>query len=303
MDVVTPRSPETFVQANGLSLCYDSFGDRADPPLLLIMGLGAQMGMWDVDFCEQLAARGFYVVRFDNRDIGRSSRFETPVQPDFAALMMAHMRGEPITAPYTLRDMANDTAALLDALAIPAAHVVGASMGGMIAQELAVHHPARVLSLVSIMSSTGRRGLPGPTPEAAAIMMQPAPATRAEYIAQFQRTWKVLRAGSFPADDARDPDRAAHFYERGLNSAGVGRQMLAIFASGDRTAALAGVTAPTLVIHGDADPLVPHPAGIATAAAIAGARMLTIAGMGHALPVALWPQIIDEIAEHCLSCP
>jgi pimeloyl-ACP methyl ester carboxylesterase len=172
-------------------------------------------------------------------------------------------------------------------------------MGGMIAQELAIHHPARVASLVSIMSSTGRRGLPGPTPEAAAIMAQPAPANRAEYIAQFQRTWNVLRAGSFPADEARDPDRAARFYERGLNSVGIARQMLAIFASGDRTARLAGVTAPTLVIHGDADPLVPLPAGIATAEAVPGAKLLTVAGMGHALPTVFWPRVIDAIAEHC----
>jgi pimeloyl-ACP methyl ester carboxylesterase len=130
-------------------------------------------------------------------------------------------------------------------------------------------------------------------------MMQPAPTTRTEYIGSFQRTWTVLRAGSFPTDEARDPDRAAHFYERGLNPAGVGRQMLAIFASGDRTAALAGVKAPTLVIHGDADPLVPLAAGIATAEAVPGAKMLTVAGMGHALPIAFWPQIIDAIAEHC----
>jgi len=300
MDAMTPHTPERFVEANGIRLCYDSFGAAGAPPLLLIMGLGAQMTLWDDEFCAQLAARGFFVVRFDNRDIGRSGRIDTPVTLDFPALVMAQMQGKKIGAPYALRDMADDAAALLDTLDIAAAHIVGASMGGMIAQEMAIHHPSRVLSLVSIMSSTGAPGLPGPTPEAAAMLMAPPPPTREGYIAQFGRGWKVLRAGSFPEDEARDPARAAHFYDRGLNPPGVARQMLAIFASGDRTSALGRVTAPTLVIHGAVDPLVRIEAGRATAAAVPGARLLTIGNMGHALPMAIWPEVIDAIAGHCL---
>jgi pimeloyl-ACP methyl ester carboxylesterase len=299
MDAPTPHSPENFAAANGLRLCYDTFGDRLAPPLLLIMGLGAQMTLWDEDFCAQLAGHGFHVIRFDNRDIGRSTQLDVVAKVDFPVLMMAAMRGEKINAPYTLRDMANDAAGLLDALGIAAAHVVGASMGGMIAQELAVHHPARVRSLVSIMSSTGAPGLPGPTPEAAGVLMAPPATSRDDYIAQFCRAWIVLRAGSFPADEARDPIRADGFYARGLNPAGVARQMLAIFASGDRTASLAAVKAPTLVIHGDADPLVRLEAGQATQKAIPGAKLLTVATMGHALPMSLWPQIIGAIAGHC----
>jgi pimeloyl-ACP methyl ester carboxylesterase len=299
MDAMTPHTPERFVEANGIRLCYDTFGNVGAPPLLLIMGLGAQMTLWDDDFCAQLAARGFFVVRFDNRDIGRSGRIDIPVTLDFPALIMAQMHGKKIGAPYALRDMSDDAAALLDTLDIAAAHVVGASMGGMIAQEMAIHHPSRVLSLVSIMSSTGAPGLPGPAPEAAAVLMAPPPATRDAYIAQFGRTWKILRAGSFPEDEARDPERAAQFYDRGLNPPGVARQMLAIFASGDRTSALGRVTAPTLVIHGEVDPLVRIEAGRATAAAVPGAKLVTIGNMGHALPMAIWPQVIGAIAAHC----
>jgi pimeloyl-ACP methyl ester carboxylesterase len=299
MDVAITHTPESFANANGLRLCYDTFGDPPAPPLLLIMGLGAQMVLWDDDFCTQLAEHGFYVIRFDNRDIGRSTQIDAPAKVDLPALLMQQMQGKPIAAPYLLRDMANDAAALLDALGIPSAHIVGASMGGMIAQELAVHHPNRVRSLVSIMSTTGQPGLPGPTPEAAAVLMAPPPTTRDEYIASFARNWKVLRAGSFPADEARDPTRAALFYERGLNPAGVARQLLAIFASGDRTPGLATIKTPTLIIHGDVDPLVPHAAGQATHAAIAGSQMLTVAGMGHALPMVVWPQVIGAIAAHC----
>ncbi|HTZ71828.1 MAG TPA: alpha/beta fold hydrolase [Acetobacteraceae bacterium] len=299
MDAI-PRTPEAFVAANGLRLCTDSFGDPAAPKLLLIMGLGAQMTLWDDDFCAGLAQRGFHVIRFDNRDIGRSTYIDAPAKIDFPALLMAQAQGKPIAAPYLLRDMANDAAGLLDALNIEAAHIVGASMGGMIAQELAIHAPRRVRSLVSIMSTTGHPGLPGPSAEAAAVLLAPPPLTRADYVAQFQRAWKVLRAGSFPEDEARDAARAGGFYDRGLNPAGVARQLLAIFASGDRTAGLATVRAPTLVIHGDVDPLVPLEAGRATAAAVPGAKMLTVPGMGHALPMPVWPAVIDAIATHCV---
>jgi pimeloyl-ACP methyl ester carboxylesterase len=299
MDADITRTAEAYTDANGLRLCYQTFGDAAAPPLLLIMGLGAQMVLWDDEFCAGLAARGFYVIRFDNRDIGRSSYLDGAVQVDLPALLMAQMQGKPISAPYKLADMAADAVGLLDALGIESAHVAGASMGGMIAQEMAIRFPARVRTLVSIMSSTGAPGLPQPTPEAAAVLMAPPATTRDGYIENFGRSWNVLRAGSFPDDEARDPSRAARMWERGLNPAGVARQLVAILASGDRTAALANVTAPTLVIHGIPDPLVRIEAGRATAAAVPGAKLLELSNMGHALPMAIWPDVIGAIADHC----
>jgi pimeloyl-ACP methyl ester carboxylesterase len=299
VDAITPHTPEAFASANGLALCYDSFGDPAAPPLLLIMGLGAQMILWDDAFCGGLAERGFRVIRFDNRDIGRSTYMSETVRVDLPALMMQRLQGKPIACPYMLADMAADAVGLLDFLGIESAHIVGASMGGMIAQEMAIRYPARVRSLVSIMSSTGAPTLPPPSPEGAAVLLAPPATTRDEYIANFCRSWKVLRAGSFPEDEARDPGRAARMWERGTNPPGVARQLLAILASGDRTLPLGSVTAPTLVIHGTPDPLVPVEAGRATAAAVPGAKMLELARMGHALPIAIWPEVIGAIAEHC----
>ncbi len=287
---------ERFADVNGQRLCYETFGAERDPALLLIMGLGAQMILWDDEFCATLAARGFYVIRFDNRDIGRSSSVAGPVSVDLPALMMMAMQGKPIPSPYKLSDMAADAAALLEHLGIDAAHVAGASMGGMIAQEMAMHSPDRVKTLISIMSTTGAPGLPVPTPEAAAVLMAPPPTTREAYIAAFGRNWRVLRAGSFPDDEAKDAARAARMWDRGVNSAGAARQLLAIFASGDRTQRLAGVKAPTLVIHGAPDPLVRVEAGRATAAAIPGATLLVLPTMGHALPMAIWPDVIGAIA-------
>ena len=294
---------EQFADVNGQRLCYETFGDAGDPALLLIMGLGAQMILWDDEFCAALAARGFYVIRFDNRDIGRSSSTAEIVKVDLPALMMQAMAGKPIASPYKLHDMADDAASLLEHLGIKAAHVAGASMGGMIAQELAINRPDRVLTLTSIMSSTGAPGLPGPTPEAAAVLMAPPPNGRDEYIASFSRNWRVLRAGAFPEDEAKDPVRAARMWDRGTNPAGVSRQLLAIFASGDRTARLGSVRVPTLVIHGAPDPLVRIEAGRATAAAIPGAQLLVIDNMGHALPMAIWGQVIDAIAAHAHGVP
>jgi pimeloyl-ACP methyl ester carboxylesterase len=302
MDAATDpvaHTPEAFAPVNGLTLCYDTFGDANAPPLLLIMGLGAQMMLWDDDFCAQLAARGFYVIRFDNRDIGRSTYLSETVRVDLAELTMQQMQGKPIASPYKLRDMAADAAALLDHLGIASVHIAGASMGGMIAQELALSFPERVRTLTSIMSSTGNPLLPPPTPEAAAVLLAPPPVGRDSYIQAFCNNWKVLRAGAFPEDEARDPARAARMYDRGTNPPGVSRQLLAIIASGDRTARLASLTAPTLVIHGVPDPLVRIEAGRATAAAIPGAKLLEIGNMGHALPMAIWTQVIDAISGHC----
>lgn len=289
---------EAFIEANGLRFCYERFGDPARPALLLIMGLGAQMILWDEAFCTRLADGGFHVIRFDNRDIGRSSWLDHLGAVDVMQMMMAQAQGQALTAPYYLRDMAADADALLAALGIARAHVVGASMGGMIAQELAINFPARVATLTSIMSSTGRPGLPGPTPEAASVLMRPAPAGLDAYVEGFCQGWEVLRGGSFPEDAARDRDLAARLFARGVNAMGVGRQLAAILASGNREPRLAGVTIPTLVIHGNADPLVPVEAGRATAAAIPGAKLLEIAEMGHAMPRRLQPEIIGAILAH-----
>jgi pimeloyl-ACP methyl ester carboxylesterase len=287
-----------IARANGIDICYEIFGEPTAEPLLLIMGLGAQMVLWDDDFCEQLAAHGFRVIRFDNRDIGHSSRMSGGERLTAWELLKLRLLRIPVAAPYKIFDMAKDTIALMEVLGISSAHLVGASMGGMIAQEIAITYPERVRSLTSIMSTTGNPKVPPPSGEAAAMLMAPPPTTKQEYLDRFARTWKVLRVGSFPEDEARDRDRAERCFARGLNPAGVGRQLRAILASGSRRARLRNVTAPTLVIHGTVDPLVHPMGGRDTAAAIPGAKLLMIDGMGHALPVPIWPQIIDAITTH-----
>jgi pimeloyl-ACP methyl ester carboxylesterase len=287
-----------LAKANGIELCYDTFGDASAPAVLLIMGLAAQMIAWDEDFCSELASRGYRVIRFDNRDIGLSTRFPQHGTPDIMALLGQALMGKPVSAPYTLRDMAADATGLLDYLQIEKAHVVGVSMGGGIAQEMAIHHAPRLRTLTSIMSSTGDPSLPQATPEALGVLLAPPPKSREDYFQSYVRTWTVLRGPGFPLDEAKDLERAARAYDRGLNPAGVARQLAAILASGNRTEALKSVRVPTLVLHGDADPLVRIEGGQATAKAIPGAKLLAIKGMGHALPISMWPQIIDAIEGH-----
>jgi pimeloyl-ACP methyl ester carboxylesterase len=287
-----------IAHANGLDLCYEIFGAPDAEPMVLIMGLGAQMIQWDDDFCRQLAARGFRVIRFDNRDIGKSSKLSGGKRLTAFELLRQRFLHIPVAAPYKLSDMAKDTIGLMDVLGIASAHIVGASMGGMIAQEIAISYPQRVRSLTSIMSTTGNPHLPPPTRAAIAILMAPPPRTREEFVARFARTWKVLRVGHFPEDEALDRERAERTYERGLNPAGAARQLRAILASGSRKARLGSVTAPTIVIHGTVDPLVHPYGGKDTAASIPGAKLLMIEGMGHALPLPMWPQIIDAIDKH-----
>jgi pimeloyl-ACP methyl ester carboxylesterase len=294
------RTPPAFARANGLDLCYDTFGDPAAPPLLLIMGLNSQMIAWDDEFCSELARRGYRVIRFDNRDIGLSTRFDSAGVPDVSAAFMTVMQGKSVDAPYRLSDMAADTAGLLDALGIDKAHVVGASMGGAIAQTLAIEHPSRLRTLTSIMATTGAPGLPPPTADALAVLFKAPAADQAAYFESYAQTWKVLRAGSFPLDEARDLARAGQTWTRGLNPAGSARQLVAILASGSRKEALAAVRVPTLVLHGDADPLVPLACGVDTAESVPGAKLVVIKGMGHALPISMWPQIIDAIAAHAV---
>ena len=303
MNDKVPRSEPSTVKANGLELTYDTFGDPGAVPLLLIMGLACQMIAWDDDFCAMLAARGHWVIRFDNRDIGLSTKLSQHGVPNIAALLAQSMKGEHVSAPYTLRDMADDTVGLLDALGVASAHVVGASMGGAIAQMVAIHHRHRVRTLISIMATSGAPDLPPPTPAAMAALLTPTPTERQAYIERYLQTWKVLRGAGFPLDESRDTDRASQLHARGIDPAGVARQLAAIIASGSRKSQLATLLAPTLVIHGDADPLVPVACGIDVARTVADAKLVIIEGMGHAMPIPMWPRIVDAIAEHTSGAP
>jgi pimeloyl-ACP methyl ester carboxylesterase len=289
------HTPESFVQANGLTICYDAFGEPTHPPVVLIMGMGAQMIGWDDAFCEGLARRSLWVVRFDNRDAGRSTRLDAAGTPNVMAAMTQAWLRLPVQAPYLLRDMALDVVGLLDALEIDRAHLVGASMGGAIAQTMALHHADRVLSLTSIMSTTGDRDLPPPRSWAVSALFRPAPHKLDAYVEHYAATWRTLRSGSFPEEEERDRDRAVRNHARGLSPAGGARQLAAILASGSRRQALRHVSVPTLVIHGDVDPLVPLAAGIDTAQSIPGAELMVLEGMGHGLPMRMWPRIIDGI--------
>ena len=289
---------EAFASANGIRLCYATFGDPAQPPLVLIMGLASQMIIWDDDFCELLAARGFWVIRFDNRDIGRSTTFPNARTPSLAELVLAHVVRLRFRVPYTLRDMAADTAGLMDALGIASAHVVGASMGGAIAQELAMAFPARVRSLTSLMSSTGDPKLPQAEPRALAAISKKTPLDRAGFVRRFVEAWAVIAGDGFPFDTERMTRQGAATFDRGLNPPGAARQMLAIIASGNRKKALRALTVPTLVLHGTRDPLIPFAGGVDTADAIPGARLIAIDGMGHWMPREVWPRIVDAIARH-----
>jgi pimeloyl-ACP methyl ester carboxylesterase len=287
MSKVETGSGEAFAEVGGLTICYETFGDKSHPPLLLIAGLGAQMILFEDDFCAALAARGFWVVRFDNRDIGRSSRIDwKPPASSPAGL----------AAPYLLKDMAADAVGLMDGLGIAGADIVGVSMGGMIAQELAIGWPERVKSLTSIMSTTGDPNLPPPGAEAAQVFTAPPPTTPQEYVEANLRAWLIFRGTGYPEDEKRDRARAMRAVARGgFDPRGGQRQFLAVMASGSRKLALAQITAPTLVIHGADDPLVPLAAGEDTAASIPGARLVILPRMGHAMPMATWPRIIDEI--------
>jgi pimeloyl-ACP methyl ester carboxylesterase len=286
------------IASNGVELCVETFGAEQAPPIVLIMGLGAQMIAWPEPFCQALASQGFQVIRFDNRDIGQSSKLTQLGIPNTMALMGEIALGRKLSVPYTLKDMATDTVGLLDQLGHERAHIVGASMGGMIGQELAINAASRMRSFTSIMSSTGDPRLPAATPEATAILFTPAPTDHDGYVKHVTKVFQVLRGPHFPEEAAEDADRVERVFARGVNPAGVARQFAAILASGDRTAQLHAVKTPTLVIHGDADPLVRVEGGKATAAAISGAKLEIIPKMGHSLPRAVWPRLIELIATH-----
>jgi pimeloyl-ACP methyl ester carboxylesterase len=279
----------------GITLCYETFGEPSNPTALLIMGLGTQMIAWQEDFCGQLAAHRLYVVRFDNRDIGRSTHMQgrppTPLQL---------LRRSSRAARYTLGDMAEDTVGLLNELELAPAHVIGASMGGMIAQTIAARHPAMVRSLVSIMSNTGSMSSGQPSLRTYPTLLRRAPREREAFIAHMEGVFASIGSPELPRDPQDIHTIAAASYDRGHDPAGPGRQLAAIIAAGNRTPELRRITAPTLVIHGTRDPLVAPSGGRATARAIPGAELMMIEGMGHDLPRAAWPRLIDAIAGHAL---
>lgn len=285
------------IAANGISLEYDSFGQPDNPPLIMIMGLGSQMTRWHPDLCELLARMGHYVIRFDNRDVGLSTHLDDAGLPDMAAVMGAMLEGKAAQVPYGLADMAADLFGLMDGLQLPAAHICGASLGGMIAQTAALADPERILSLTSIMSSTGNRELPPATPEAMGALMSPGATDREGAARRTAEIAAIIGSPAYPADPAELRERALADFDRASDPAGVARQMAAAATQADRRAGLRELSLPALVIHGKADPLVPVEGGIDTHEALPVSRLLLLEGMGHDLPRALWPDIASGIAE------
>lgn len=284
---------------NGISITYEDKGPRDAPVILLVMGLGGQLTLWPDEFVDALNARGFRTIRYDNRDVGLSTRFDAAGVPNIKWMFVKTALGLRARSPYTLADMAADGMALLDHLGIARAHIVGASMGGMIAQHIAARYPERTLSLTSIMSSTGNRRLPRAKKEAMDVLTKrPMSGDKEDLIAYSVNAARVIGSPAYPADEERLQRRVRSDFDRGWYPQGVARQMAAVVADGDRRKMLRTIAAPTLVIHGEADPLVPLEAGRDTAANIPGARMTVIPGMGHDLPLALVDTLADAIAEH-----
>lgn len=286
--------------SNGIQLCYEDWGRLTDPPVVLIMGLGAQLVGWPEKFCELLVAGGRRVIRFDNRDIGHSEKIDSTYAKTSTKLAYAKSRlGLPVHAPYSLQDMADDVVGLLDALQIPRAHLVGASMGGMIGQIAAAVHADRVMTLTSIMSSSGARWLPqGQLRALLRLGKAPSSTERDVMLDHFATTLKVIGSPGFPMTHEERRERAAIGLDRAYHPAGTARQMLAVMASGPRTALLKKIQTPSLVIHGAKDPLVPLWHGRHTARCIPNARLEVIRGMGHDLPTGLLPQLATLILEH-----
>jgi pimeloyl-ACP methyl ester carboxylesterase len=292
MDGSGALSEERLAPVNGIEIAYQEVGDPEGEPLLLIMGLATQMLAWDEKLCAMLAERGFRVVRFDNRDVGHSTKVDSAGLPKRTDMLLGRRR----TAPYLLRDMAEDTTGLMDHLGIESAHLVGASMGGMIGQTVAIRRPQRVRSLVSMMSSTGNRWLGIPTWKAFGTLFARPGAGREAAIEHAVKTFKIIGSPAYPMDEAHFRELAAASYDRHHGRAGIARQLHAISASGDRTAALAKLRLPATVLHGGSDPLIRPLAGRATARAIRDSRLRIFEGMGHDLPRQLWPEFVGEIA-------
>lgn len=273
---------EERAQVGDLEIAYEELGDPAGSPMLLVSGLATQMISWEDEFCEILGARGFRLIRFDNRDVGRSSA---------------------VDEPYDLDDMASDVAGLLDALGIDTAHIVGRSLGGMIGQMLAAGHPDRVLSLASVMSTTGDKAVGRPDPAVISMLFEPLRTDRSGYVAGYVRLYGAIGSPAYPVGKEALEQMAERAFERGINARGAGRQLMASIQMGDRTERLGVIRAPTVVIHGSDDRLINVSGGVATTAAIPGARWVEIKGMGHDLPRELWPQLVEEIAQNAKRAP
>ncbi len=286
-------SAEMFAPVStGVELCYQTFGSADDEPLLLVMGLGGPMTWWDEEFCVRFARAGFYVIRYDNRDTGRSSRLPQRVGP--AQLLRAISTGQG-PAPYSLDDLAHDGLALLDHLGLAAAHVAGASMGGMIAQTMALEEPARVRSLTSIMSTTGRRTVGWQSPALLPTLITPRRTGKEAYVEGNLVIWRLIGSPAYPQEDEALRRRGADTFDRGVSASGVLRQMMAILTQPNRTVRLRTLRMPTLVIHGLADKMVHVSGGRATAAAIPGAELVLIDGLGHDMPAQLWDTFVDGV--------
>ena len=285
-------------KANNIDIEYETFGNESDKPLLLINGLGSQMINWDEEFIQFLVDRGFFVIRFDNRDVGLSTKIEEAGEPNMMEAYMAIQAGRPFEPPYTLEDMADDVIGLLDSLNIRRAHICGFSMGGMIVQVIALRHPSHVLSLTSISSTTGNPDLPRGDPEVGKVMMTPAPPERKGYIEYYVKLRRLQYGSRFPYDEAKNREIAGRFFDRSFYPPGIGRQSLAVMVNGNRKSKLSSIKVPTLIIHGSNDPVIPVESGKDTHEAIIGSKLIIIEGMGHSLPLEAWGRISDAIAEN-----
>lgn len=287
------------VVVKGIQIEYRTFGNSSSRPLLLIIGLGAQMIYWDADLCKDLAARGNYVIIFDNRDVGLSTKFGETGMPNIPEIFGKLLQGEKVNPPYTLDDMADDAVALLDGLNIRKAHVCGMSMGGMIAQTIAIRHPERVLSLISIYSTTGNPEVPQPKPEIIRLLVAPPPNEHQAFIEHMLVVFRTISGPGFPLDEAWTRKIIGESYDRSFYPEGTVRQFVAILTQPNRAPALSSIKVPTLVIHGTSDPLVPVEGGRDTAKVIKGAELILIEGMGHDLPHGgAWPRIVEAIDKH-----
>jgi pimeloyl-ACP methyl ester carboxylesterase len=286
-------------KANGIELEYETFGDRSGRPLLLIIGIGLQMIAWAEEMVKQLVDEGHFVIIFDNRDTGLSSKMEEAGVPDIPGAIASLMKGEKIKVPYTFYDMGDDAVGLLDVLGIEKAHICGMSMGGAIAQTIAISHPERLLSLILIYSPTGNPNLPRPKPETMSIFMTPWPSERNAFIEHQINLLSIIKGSGFPLDEEWVRQVSGRAFDRSFYPVGVGRHFLAGLASGHRWQSLPSITAPTLVIHGDEDPVVPVENGRYAAEVIPGAGLMEIKGMGHC-PTSggPWPQIVKAISAH-----
>ena len=290
-----------FAHNGDVEIFYETFGAEDGPPLLMVNGLGSQSINYRSEMCERFASTGLFVIRYDNRDVGRSTKFAGEA-PDIAAAVRAVATGRPVAAPYFLSDMAGDGLAVLDDLAIGRAHVMGASMGGMIVQTMVIEHPERVLTMTSLMSTTGDPDVGQPTPEARRLLLAPPPVDRETYVAA-----QLAAAATWGSPTCFDPERltanAVEAFDRCFDPAGTARQLVAVLASGSRTEDLRGVHRPTLVVHGDADNLIDPSGGRRTADAIPGARFVLVEGMGHDYPPRYWDRLVGLVSSHCAQVP